>query len=79
VTVTAKAPDSLGSGIYSDSLLISICFDSGCTRSAVNSPYTVPVTYIVDASAGVDFSMTTVPLQVFWPFPPIQVLPPKSS
>lgn len=54
LTVTAKPPASLGSGIYADSVQIKICFDSACTKPALHTPFTLPITYIVDASPGVD-------------------------
>lgn len=64
LTVTAKPPASLGSGIYADSVQIKICFDSACTKPALNTSFTLPITYVVDASPGVDFNQATIPLQI---------------
>jgi trimeric autotransporter adhesin len=60
VTVTLKPPSTLGSGIYSDSVQIQVCFDPVCSEPANHAQYTVPVRYIVDATAGTDFAMKTV-------------------
>jgi len=64
LTVTAKPPASLGSGIYADSVQINICFDSTCTKPADHGQFSLPITYAVDASAGTDFTMQTIPIQI---------------
>lgn len=55
LTVNMKTPASLGPGVYSDVITLSICYDQGCTKQAVGSPYTIPVTYTITASAGREF------------------------
>jgi hypothetical protein len=55
LTVNMKTPGSLGPGIYSDVITLSICYDQGCTKEAVGSPYKIPVTYTITASAGREF------------------------
>ncbi len=54
-TVNMKTPASLGPGVYSDLIRLSICYDSACTKPAVGSPFEIPVTYTVTASAGREF------------------------
>jgi trimeric autotransporter adhesin len=65
LTVTAKPPASLGSGIYADSVQINICFDSACTKPANHGQFSLPITYVVDASASTDFTMQTIPAQIY--------------
>ena len=65
VSVTTKPPASLGSGIFSDSVQLKVCYDSACTKPAAGSPFTVQVLYIVDASPGVDFTQTSIPVEVW--------------
>jgi hypothetical protein len=65
LTIAGKPPASLGSGIYQDSVALKLCFDTACTKPAAHTPFIFPVTYIVDASANVDFTVQTIPLQVF--------------
>jgi len=60
--VTTKPPASLGSGIYTDSVALRICYDSACTKLAT-TPLQVQVTYIVDASPGVDFTQAIIPVE----------------
>jgi hypothetical protein len=60
LTVTLKPPSGLGSGIYGDSVQLQVCFDLACTKPANHGQFTLPVRYIVDASPGVDFTMTTI-------------------
>ncbi len=55
LTVNMKSPGSFGPGVYSDVITLSICYDSACTKPAEGTPFTIPVTYTVTASAGVDF------------------------
>lgn len=56
LTVNLKAPSALGPGVYSDIITISVCYDLACTKPAMGSPWTLPVTYTVTASAGVDYT-----------------------
>jgi trimeric autotransporter adhesin len=65
LTVTTKPPASLGSGIYADSVQINVCFDSACTKPANHGQFTLPITYVVDASAGTDFTMQTIPIPLY--------------
>lgn len=65
LTVTAKLPATLGSGIYTDAVKIKICFDAACTKPAAVA-FTIPVTYVVDASPGIDFTQQTIANQVSW-------------
>jgi hypothetical protein len=65
VSITTKPPASLGSGIYTDSVQLRICYDSACTKVAPFTPSTVQVLYIVDASPGVDFTQTSIPVEVW--------------
>ena len=55
LTVNMKSPASLGPGIYSDLITLSICYDSACTKPAAGTPFKIPVTYTVTASAGREF------------------------
>jgi hypothetical protein len=64
LTVTTKLPAALGPGVYTDSVQVNICFDAACTKPAAHFPVTLPITYIVDAAAGVDFNQATIPLEV---------------
>jgi hypothetical protein len=60
LTVTMKAPAALGPGVYSDVITLSICYDSRCTKLAPGSPYSIPVSYTVTASAGREFQQLIV-------------------
>ena len=55
LTVNLQPPGNLGPGVYTDLITLSICYDSACTRPAVGSPFRIPVTYTVTASAGQQF------------------------
>jgi hypothetical protein len=48
-------PASLGPGIYTDVIQLSICYDTACTKPALGSPFSIPVSYTVTASAGREF------------------------
>jgi hypothetical protein len=60
LTVTMKPPLSLGPGTYTDMVNITICYDQACTKQALQSPLQIPVTYLVTASAGQEFSQQTL-------------------
>jgi hypothetical protein len=60
LTVNMKAPATLGPGVYSDLITLSICYDSACTKPAVGTPYEIPVTYTVTASAGQEFQQQII-------------------
>jgi hypothetical protein len=55
LTVNMKTPAALGPGVYNDVITLSICYDTGCTKPAQGSPFTIPVTYTVTAAAGSEF------------------------
>jgi hypothetical protein len=63
LSVTTKPPAALGSGIYSDSVQLRICYDSACTKPATSTPLLVQVMYIVNASPGVDFTQASIPVE----------------
>jgi DNA-binding beta-propeller fold protein YncE len=56
LTVNLKSPATIGPGVYSDSLKISVCYDQACSKEALGSPWVLPVTYTVTATAGVDYN-----------------------
>ncbi len=60
LTVNMKIPATLGPGVYSDLITLSICYDSGCTKPAVGTPYEIPVTYTITASAGREFQQQII-------------------
>ncbi len=65
LTVTGKPPTQLGIGTHADTLKVNICFDAACHQQAPNFPVTIPITYLVDATAGTDFNIaTTTQLQI---------------
>ena len=64
LTATLKPGENLSAGIYPDTLQVSICFDSACTKPATGSPWTVALQYIVAATAGTDFTMKTLNIDV---------------
>jgi hypothetical protein len=64
VSVNLPAPASLGAGIYSDSFQLNVCFDAACTKPVVGSPWTVNVRYVVDATAGKDYTLQTLPFPI---------------
>lgn len=61
LTVNLKSPSSLGPGAYSDSIKLSICYDQACTKPAIGSPWTLPVSYTVTATEGVDYNAACLP------------------
>ncbi len=64
LTLTSKLPASLGSGVYSDSVQVQVCFDAACSKPAAHFPQVMQVTYVVDASVGIDFTQQAVPGEV---------------
>jgi hypothetical protein len=64
LTLTAKPPSSMGSGIYTDSVQVQVCFDAACSKPASHFPQVIQVTYVVDASVGVDFTQSSIPVEV---------------
>lgn len=55
LTVNMKLPASLGPGTYNDLITLSICYDTACLKPAAGTPFKIPVTYTVTASAGREF------------------------
>jgi hypothetical protein len=51
-------------GIYSDTLTVNVCFDLACTKPAAGNPWTVPITEVVDAVEGPDFTTRSVAISV---------------
>lgn len=47
ITITFKAPATLAAGTYTDSLILSGCYDKDCNRQVSNSPQTIAVKYTV--------------------------------
>ena len=47
--ITFKSPASLGVGIYTDTITMEGCYDSGCSQQLQNSPMTIKITYVVKA------------------------------
>jgi hypothetical protein len=64
VRATFALPSTLGVGIHEDQLTVNICFDSACKTHAAGSPYTIPVTYVVEPAAGVDYQQVSFPMSV---------------
>ncbi len=64
VTIDLKSPAVLGPGVYNDVITLSICYDTGCTKQATDSPWSIPVTYTVTASAGHEFQQQIVALNL---------------
>jgi outer membrane protein assembly factor BamB len=58
ITVTFKAPASLGPGTYNDTLTLRGCFDQACARQTSNSPQTVSITYTVTQPQAQIFSIS---------------------
>jgi hypothetical protein len=56
------APATLGAGSYSDTILITACYDNACTNPAHGSPLTVPIGRAVDPTQGKGFSVQTLPV-----------------
>lgn len=56
-TVQFKSPASLGVGIYTDTITVLGCSDSGCTQQLQSSPQTIKVTYVVQAD---DVTLTSI-------------------
>lgn len=57
ISVQFKAPNTLGAGTYQDTLIVSLCYDQGCTQQTTNSPQTVHVQYTV---TGASLSLTAL-------------------
>jgi hypothetical protein len=64
ITVTLQPPSSVGIGVHADSFQINTCFDAACAQPAPGSPWTVNVTYVVDPTAGSDYTQKTLALSL---------------
>lgn len=64
VNFSLKPPSVVGAGVHSDSFQINVCFDAACAKPAIGSPYTVNVSYVVDPTAGVDYTEQTLALSI---------------
>lgn len=60
--VTFKSPGSLTAGLYTDALVLTVCYDQACTKPAIGSPLTVALDYTVDPTPGKDFTLQTLPI-----------------
>ncbi len=60
LTLTSKLPASLGSGVYTDSVQVQVCFDAACSKTAAHFPQIIQVTYVVNASVCIDFTQQLV-------------------
>jgi len=60
LTVNMKSPADLGPGVYKDVITLSICYDSACTKPAAGTPFQIPITFTVTASAGREFQQQIV-------------------
>jgi outer membrane protein assembly factor BamB len=47
--IVFNSPASLGVGIYTDTITMHGCYDSGCSQQLLDSPMTIKVTYVVQA------------------------------
>lgn len=48
LSITFKAPTTIGPGTYSDTITLHVCNDAACTDEIAGSPMTVPVTLVVE-------------------------------
>lgn len=54
--VTLKPPAALGSGIFTDSVQLSACFDAACTQPVPNSNYTLSFRLLIPVTDGVEIT-----------------------
>ena len=59
LTFTLVSPASLGSGYFGSSVSVAVCYDQACTEPATGSPVTVPISYEVDLTQGVEYTLVT--------------------
>lgn len=62
IGLTLKSPATLGPGFYNDSVSFSLCYDSACAAVVPGSPVTEPLDFLVSATAGIEFTSSTVAL-----------------
>jgi hypothetical protein len=63
LSIAYISPSTLAPGTYTENLTINVCVDPQCNHPVANSPIIMAVTYVVDASVGVDFTSQTVPIE----------------
>jgi outer membrane protein assembly factor BamB len=51
LSIQFKSPQSLGVGVYQDTVSVSVCYDQACSQPVTNSPQNVAVTYTVSQAA----------------------------
>ena len=64
IDLSLMPPSNAGFGFHTDSLQVNVCFDAQCSKPVTGSPWTVGVTYIVDPTAGTDYTQKTLNLSV---------------
>jgi hypothetical protein len=58
--LTLKAPASLGSGIFSDTMTFEACFDEACAQVVPGSNYTLAPTFMITATEDVEYTRRVV-------------------
>jgi hypothetical protein len=61
IGVNLKSPASLGSGIYSENLTFSLCYDEQC-ENPVTAPVIEPLDFVVSLTKGVEYNIQSVSL-----------------
>ncbi len=56
LNITLASPASLGSGYFKSSVTLQVCYDADCKNSVVGSPITVPISYEVSLTQGLEYS-----------------------
>lgn len=59
--IIVRSPSTMGAGTYHDTITISVCYDSQCTRQVPRSPQTVAFTYNVTGDRRPITSVTVTP------------------
>ncbi|MES1146970.1 MAG: hypothetical protein ABUL52_01100 [Solimonas sp.] len=54
LNISLPAANTLGIGTYTDTLTVTVCLDATCVNQATGSPYTIPITYVIDNMISVD-------------------------
>ena len=58
--ITLKAPATLGSGVFTDTMDFEACFDAACTKPVPSSRYTLSVEMLITATEGVEYTKRVV-------------------
>jgi hypothetical protein len=61
IGINLKSPASLGSGIYSENLTFSLCYDQQCDNQ-VTAPVIEPLSFVVSLTKGVEYNIQSVSL-----------------